>query len=205
MKERVMETTFLQCEQVIASFCSAFNLEEREILSLRDSLGERMLQLFDISFEQMKSQLSSLLSEVKEEPGKLDMLDTPAIQDIIFISNSLTENLKDSGWRDVILDYYLQDSKELRSSLDDTIWREPSMRILQDIDLPNGIILFDGEKEKIADFVRLELVDMLTDIQAGFYLSTTAEPVEIEVWERLFTTYINSPMTKISKSILKEA
>lgn len=205
MKERVMETTFLQCEQVIASFCSAFNLEEREILSLRDSLGERMLQLFDISFEQMKSQLSSLLSEVKEEPGKLDMLDTPAIQDIIFISNSLTENLKDSGWRDVILDYYLQDSKELRSSLDDTIWREPSMRILQDIDLPNGIILFDGEKEKIADFVRLELADMLTDIQAGFYLSTTAEPVEIEVWERLFTTYINSPMTKISKSILKEA
>lgn len=205
MKERVMETTFLQCEQVIASFCSAFNLEEREILSLRDSLGERMLQLFDISFEQMKSQLSSLLSEVKEEPGKLDMLDTPAIQDIIFISDSLTENLKDSGWRDVILDYYLQDSKELRSSLDDAIWRGPSMRILQDIDLPNGIILFDGEKEKIADFVRFELVDMLTDIQAGFYLSTTAEPVEIEVWERLFTTYINSPMTKINKFILKEA
>lgn len=205
MKERVMETTFLQCEQVIASFCAAFNLEEREILSLRYSLGERMLQLFDISFEQMKSQLSSLLNEVKEEPGKLDMLDTPAIQDIIFISDSLTENLKDSGWRDVILDYYLQDSKELRSSLDDTIWRGPSMRILQDIDLPNGIILFDGEKEKIADFVRLELVDMLTDIQAGFYLSTTAEPVEIEVWERLFTTYIKSPMAKISRSILKEA
>lgn len=196
-----MGSTFLQCEQVVTVVSDAFNISENELTSLRDSVGEQVLHIFKINPETTIEQLLSLL---KKENNKNDLLDSAIVQDIIEISNALTEETEGYSWNDIDFIRYVPGGRMLSYALHDILY-DAGMSRLYEIDIPNGEILWNGEKESVGDFLHIILVNMLMTIQAGFYFPANVYTAELEAWEKVFSAYMDSPLSKITNTITKEA
>jgi hypothetical protein len=197
-----MKSTFLQCEQVVASVSDAFNISENELISLRDSMGEQILYLFKMSSESVTEQLFVLLENVEKESNKSDLSNSAIVQDIIEISKALADETKGYSWKDIDFNRYIPGGRTLAYSLHD-IRYAAGMSKLDEIDMPDGDILWNGEKESVGDFVKNILVNMLLTAQAGLYFPSTAYSAEIEAWKKVFFVYINSHLNKITSINLK--
>lgn len=197
-----MEKSFLQCEQVLTTLSDTLDIDKIELISLRDLLGEKVLHLLGLSPKDIEENFTKLLKADELKLNETTQEESETVQTFAQISKQLTENTKGHSWQDISMNHDLPDEIDLKNSLED-IFYNSSGGVLDGIEMPGGITLWNGDKETVGDFVRYILIDMLIVLQTGFYLSSTAYTAEIEAWEKVFFTYISSPLNKTNNYALK--